>query len=398
MEYKEYKRTNSSIPDNNVREFQSMLNIARERAKVIVAEDKRTYGIMLTQPYYFEEVHHRNYVPSGWCILCPVDGLFGPQTERAVKAFQRFVFLEENGIMGPYTLSHLKKICSLPFPTRRMLQQAGHITQDGLDIDGLIISPAFQYQNETLTTSLLGAFMENVVDSPQFRQLVENGLHDQKLFRDFARRLSDKVQASAVRQDSRVQEQRKTIIKTVKDKNNYPKGTKDYRRLSKIQKIEHNKLKRLIKKVCDSNRMKPGDMARNVSRGVSSAGNAVGRVARWWGVAKASFILIVHLLKYDGTDTWEKRFVSLFYDILDQVMLAVITSVTTAIALAGIALAAGTTIGGLPVLVVIIVSLIVALVINLIYEYFRGNEESAKPVTLSVYDNLDTWINSLYLR
>ena len=38
----------------------------------------------------------------------PVDGIFGPQTEMAVKSFQTFVGLQHDGIVGPKTWTKLK--------------------------------------------------------------------------------------------------------------------------------------------------------------------------------------------------------------------------------------------------------------------------------------------------
>lgn len=41
-------------------------------------------------------------------LKVPVDGIFGPQTDRAVRAFQTWVHLPADGIVGPSTWSALK--------------------------------------------------------------------------------------------------------------------------------------------------------------------------------------------------------------------------------------------------------------------------------------------------
>ena len=44
----------------------------------------------------------------------PIDGIFGPRTEAAVKAFQRAVGIAVDGVVGPVTWSHLKARKSTP--------------------------------------------------------------------------------------------------------------------------------------------------------------------------------------------------------------------------------------------------------------------------------------------
>lgn len=101
--YTEYRRTTSLKRVPEVKVIQTMLNNAKKKARMLAEEDKS--DPKLENPYLFQQIHHRNTVPSDleWPILNP-DGIFGQNTERAVKAFQNFVFIQPNGIMGSYTM------------------------------------------------------------------------------------------------------------------------------------------------------------------------------------------------------------------------------------------------------------------------------------------------------
>lgn len=107
----EYKRKSPLIYEPKVREIQEMLNKALRIAFNFV-EEERYYPKMLNKPHYFQLIHHRDYISNDWKIIAE-DGYFGVETEKAVKCFQRFLYITENGIVGDYTYSHLKKILSL---------------------------------------------------------------------------------------------------------------------------------------------------------------------------------------------------------------------------------------------------------------------------------------------
>ena len=52
------------------------------------------------------------------CLLCDVDGAFGPETEKAVIRFQDNHNLENDGIVGPATWAKLAEVYDLPpYPT-----------------------------------------------------------------------------------------------------------------------------------------------------------------------------------------------------------------------------------------------------------------------------------------
>lgn len=52
------------------------------------------------------------------CLLCELDGSFGPETERAVKKFQDNHNLDNDGVVGPQTWAKLTEVYDLPpYPT-----------------------------------------------------------------------------------------------------------------------------------------------------------------------------------------------------------------------------------------------------------------------------------------
>lgn len=107
----EYKRESPLKYEPKVREIQEMLNNARKIAFNLV-EKERYYPKALNNPHYFQLIHHRDYISNDWRIIT-ADGYFGVETEKVVKCFQKFLYITENGIVGDYTYSHLKKILSL---------------------------------------------------------------------------------------------------------------------------------------------------------------------------------------------------------------------------------------------------------------------------------------------
>lgn len=55
------------------------------------------------------------------CLVCALDSMFGPETEKAVKAFQDAHDLVSDGVVGPATWDKLAKVYDLPLYPARML-------------------------------------------------------------------------------------------------------------------------------------------------------------------------------------------------------------------------------------------------------------------------------------
>ena len=107
----EYKKGNSNTCSLKVREIQGMLNRARYKAMALIRESSRLPS-MLNDMYYCQKIHHRNTIKSSWVTIAE-DGLFGEATENAVKCFQNFLFITENGIVGDHTYKALQNLLSL---------------------------------------------------------------------------------------------------------------------------------------------------------------------------------------------------------------------------------------------------------------------------------------------
>ena len=116
----EYRRTTPLVYNPKVREIQSMLNRARDKALALVNEDF-TKPKFLHDKYYFQSIHHRDEVPYSWQKL-ETDGYYGYNTESSVRGFQKFLFISENGIMGDYTFIYLQKFLSIAVPNNSILR------------------------------------------------------------------------------------------------------------------------------------------------------------------------------------------------------------------------------------------------------------------------------------
>ena len=392
MEYKEYRRNNSLRPDDNVKKMQQMLNVARGKADAIVAEDKRTTGIMLDR-YYFQKIHHRDYVPSEWKYISD-DGLFGPNTEEAVKGFQKFLFITENGIMGSYTMSYLKAFCSLNVPIPKML-----VSYNNIDNEYTIPLQEIESQESIVKKTLkdlLQSLLNDVIGSEKFQKCLSKELHDKKAFRDFAHW----VQNKAVQYNPEARAQN-AIIDTISKNIEEGKGKKGYYENSeKHLNNEKNKLNQIIRKIRE--KFKPGELAKKVSGIIGKVGKAGGQIVKWWDVIKSLFKFLTHLFKRNKSPEWEQETIKLFYDTVDLILIVVVTEVLTCLALAGTAALLGlSSTAGLPVLLVVIVSVLISVAVNWIFTWWQehtGNTSTGTPLTLSIYDNVEAWINSLYLR
>lgn len=102
-----YQNKDNPIKDIRVTEIQRMLNTARRKAFDLVNEDASRPKLMIGS--YKEPISHLSHVPSGWSII-KEDGYYGDLTELAVKNFQRFFKITENGIVGDTTYDYLVRI------------------------------------------------------------------------------------------------------------------------------------------------------------------------------------------------------------------------------------------------------------------------------------------------
>lgn len=67
------------------------------------------------------------------CLLCELDGSFGPETEKAVKRFQDNHNLDNDGVVGPQTWAKLVEVYDLPpYPTP-MLRPLPHDVIDEIE-------------------------------------------------------------------------------------------------------------------------------------------------------------------------------------------------------------------------------------------------------------------------
>lgn len=105
----------------SIREIQRELNLARIKAYQLVDADMEYRNLMMSDCHYFEKLHHLEYVPSAWNNIVE-DGLYGEDTENAVKSFQQFCYISVNGIVGDYTRSFLKNIISLHIPNKSQIK------------------------------------------------------------------------------------------------------------------------------------------------------------------------------------------------------------------------------------------------------------------------------------
>lgn len=117
----EYRKKYPLEFNPSVRVIQRELNVALGKAYQMVNVDKEYRSLMISDCHYFEKIRHMEYVPSIWKNIIE-DGLYGNDTENAVKGFQQFCYISINGIMGDYTRSLLEKIIILEIPNNSKIK------------------------------------------------------------------------------------------------------------------------------------------------------------------------------------------------------------------------------------------------------------------------------------
>jgi len=367
--------------------------------------------------------------PYNWEHLVP-DGQYGEKTARVVQAFQsRRGIIPASGILGPTTARFIDEAYNKGGVSneyvRDIQKKLNHvcnlsIAEDGLwgmetigavrlfrNTRGLLnrpLSPNGELDMETmrkLNEEYLGGNKLGSQDDINYGQTFECGitnaiesimnkilgegkaqyrnakyLRKQDFFKSFTRWLSNMRTNFACIFDSELRNCRFGVEK------NKGKNKSNSKAQAKIKEIAKSK------KIC------PDELAKNISGKVGTAGKAAGGVAKWWTVGKSVFEFITHLWKWEwGNVEWEQKTLSLFFKIVDAVILTVITAIAVDAAVA--AIGAAVVGGGWVVLVVIIVSVLIALLIDLIYQllcYIAG--DSQKPLSLSIIENVLKWFDS----
>lgn len=148
----EYRKKYPLEYNPSVKNIQRDLNLARMKAYQMVQVDKEYRTLMITDCHYFEKIHHLEYVPSAWNIIVE-DGLYGNDTENAVKCFQQFCYISINGIMGDYTQNFLKNVISLQIPSKSQIKATTPITR----------SQSSAYSKLQKKIDIVLAFFNNVI-------------------------------------------------------------------------------------------------------------------------------------------------------------------------------------------------------------------------------------------
>lgn len=376
----ELKKTTPLTKGQVVLDMQRKLNQARYIAMQIVREDINKPQF-LTDPYYFQTIHHRDEVPPNWRAIRE-DGEFGNETENAVKGLQRFLFITENGIMGDTTNAYLN-----------MLLQVRTNKSFSPEKKKLGLFSGIKINFETGITAALESFMKDIISSEKFqKEAINDPLTRNELFRKFVKKLSKMQQTKALNSDPKLKECQSDISKIEQNRANGNYRDGHYENSSRQLKNANNKLNQIIRKIKDSNKIRPRQMANKISGVAGKAGKGAGAAAKWWEVGKVCVAFLIHLLKWDDSAAWMDKAINLFYEIIDQIMIVVIATAITAgvIALLG---------ASWPVWAVIVVSVLIALLVDFFYQMFRKNAGSeGSPLTLSLYNGLEAWINSLYIQ
>ena len=153
----EYRVTTPMIEGLEVRRLQQQLNQARSKAFAVVQQDSKAPGILYDK-YYFQTIHHLDHVPDSWQFIRE-DGKFGPNTERAVKGLQKFLFITENGILGNYTYALLCKLLTVKTDYPSVMYgdgKPGKRPIDNRNVKLQEIEKVFNYWNSEVMTPTSG--------------------------------------------------------------------------------------------------------------------------------------------------------------------------------------------------------------------------------------------------
>ena len=163
---------------------------------------------------------------------------------------------------------------------------------------------------------------------------------------------------------------------------------------NKSKNKNNSKAQAKIKEIAKSKKISPNELAKKISAKAGVAGKAAGGVAKWWTVGTSVLEFVRHLWKWEwGNVEWEQKTMTLFFKIIDAIILTVITTIAVDAAVA--AIGAAVVGGGWVVLVVIVVSVLIALLIDLIYQIMCNVVgDSQKPLSLSIIENVLKWFDS----
>ena len=128
----EFRYMKPLLKGPGVLDIQLKLNQARAKAVDLLRNDTTKPQFLMNQ-YYFQQIHHRNTIPNNWSTIS-TDGIYGLETEKAVKGFQSFLFITENGIMGDMTYASLLNLLSID-TTRASQINTPQITKAPIEVD-----------------------------------------------------------------------------------------------------------------------------------------------------------------------------------------------------------------------------------------------------------------------
>lgn len=358
MEY----RKNPDKYEPKVVEIQSKLNKALGNALLLVKADS-SLPSMLGDPHYFQTLHHRNYVPNGWNTI-EIDGYFGDTTEKAVRYFQDFLYITQNGIVGETTFSFLNQLSSINSGTIRVLGTGIQSKQNYIDIqecsENIEISNVF--------IALIKPFMEEVADIDnlhEFKELQKQIVDPNRLARNISltynkliRRIYEKmIRCLSLWNDdfNKINTKIEKCYDSIAKKNDgrHVKKVKKYNK--KIDRIIENTFKSYTKSKVNTQAIS------NLIKVTRDGVKFIGKKVKYFDVGSYLWKLCDDLNNMSDTTEWQNKWNRDFSDALEAIISLVVGAVVAV-------LVAAIGIVGTPA---IIIGIVVAILISVIHMILR---------------------------